>query len=42
MGFVGEEGTYLNDGWNLIDFFVVASSFAQQLITFLQMGDLGG
>jgi hypothetical protein len=25
MGFVGSEGTYLRDGWNLVDFVVVVS-----------------
>ena len=28
MGFCGEPGSYLDDGWNWIDFFVVSSSAA--------------
>ena len=31
MGFT----SYLSDGWNWIDFFVVISSFTQQVITFI-------
>ena len=37
MGFAGDAGSYLDDGWNWIDFFVVASSAAQQLMSALNL-----
>jgi len=42
MGFYGEPGAYLDDGWNWIDFFVVTSSAAQQLMNLLNLAQGGG
>jgi hypothetical protein len=35
MGFINGRGAYLRDGWNWLDFFVVAATVTQELIMFI-------
>lgn len=39
MGFALGSNSYLSDGWNWLDFFVVMSSAATEIITFLDLGE---
>jgi hypothetical protein len=42
MGFAMDSGSYLDEGWNWIDFFVVVSSALQQVMQLMEVEGGGG
>ena len=41
LGFVMDQGSYLRDGWNQLDYFIVVSSLTDMILSFFITMDIG-